>query len=54
MMPVKEIKQWLDTLDDNSEIGVDEGGLCLREVNEGRMTDACCKIGGIPEEIENA
>ncbi len=44
-MDVKEIKDWLDTLDPDDGVGVDEGGLCL--VVEGEP-DCYLEIGGIP------
>lgn len=45
-MSVGEIKEWLDTLDDEDEVGVDEGGLCLLVVDK---PDTYCEIGGLPE-----
>jgi hypothetical protein len=54
MMHVQDIQYWLATLSFGSSVGIDEGGLCLREVNsDGKMTKAYCEIGGIPEETEN-
>lgn len=53
MMSVSDLKQWLETLDPKSSVGVDEGGLTLIEVNEsGKRTDAYLEIGGIPESEE--
>jgi hypothetical protein len=55
MMPVPEIIAWLQTLAPGSEVGIDDGGLCLWEVlKEGQMSEAYCEIGGIPKEIEYA
>jgi hypothetical protein len=54
MMDVFEVKRWLETLAPGSSIGIDEGGLTLREVTaQNEMTEAYCEVGGIPEEIEN-
>ena len=30
MMSKQDVCAWLDTLPENAEIGVDEGGLCLQ------------------------
>ena len=49
-MTVGEIKEWLKVLDDCDEVGVDEGGLCLRVV--GLDDTVYLEIGGIPEEEE--
>jgi len=48
-MSVQEIKEWLNTLEDADEVGIDEGGLCLRVVSN---TETYCEIGGIPEDSE--
>lgn len=54
MMNRDEILHWLHTLDRNSQVGIDEGGLCLREVTpEDELGTAYLEIGGIPEGIEN-
>ena len=47
MMNVKEIKDWLSSLSDEAEVGVDEGGLCLRVF--GKEDDEYCEVGGLPE-----
>lgn len=44
---VRELKEWLATLDENDLVGVDEGGLCLR-VNE-EHSESYYEIGGMPE-----
>ena len=31
---VEEIKRWLDTLEPGQEVGIDDGGLCLRVVDD--------------------
>jgi hypothetical protein len=49
-MLVKEVKDWLNTLDDYDGVGVDEGGLCLRSVLE---PEVYCEIGGMPEDEED-
>lgn len=47
MMPKREVQEWLDSLPDDAEISIDDGGLCL-------VTDAesssYLEIGGLPEE----
>lgn len=47
---VKDIKEWLDNFNPNEHVGIDEGGLSLRIVE-----DMYCyfEIGGIPEGIED-
>jgi hypothetical protein len=53
MVNKAELLRWVNTLDDNSCIGVDEGGLCLVEVlPDNTRGEAYCEIGGIPEEAE--
>ncbi len=49
-MPVKEIREWLDTLNDDDLVGVDDGGLSLQVVDD---PGSYCEIGGIPEEDED-
>lgn len=49
-MTVREIKEWLNTLQDDDLVGVDEGGLCLELVGD---PESYCEIGGIPEEEED-
>jgi len=43
------IQKWISTLPGDPEIGVDEGGLCLRVVGD---PDPYLEIGGIPVEDE--
>ena len=45
MMSVREVKRWLDTLDPDECVGVDEGGLTL--VNE--TGKAYLEVGGLPD-----
>ena len=47
MMTVKEVKEWLTTLPDDLQIGVDEGGLRLEDED----ANVCLEIGGIPEKF---
>lgn len=51
MMTIQELKRWLDTLDPNNSVAVDEGGLALIEVTpEGlRASAAYIEIGGQPD-----
>jgi hypothetical protein len=44
-MTAREIRQWLKTLNDNDRVGIDDGGLCLRVIEN----DSWCEIGGLPE-----
>jgi hypothetical protein len=50
MIGKAELLRWVNTLDDQSSIGIDEGGLCLREVdNDDVQTGAYYEVGGLPE-----
>lgn len=52
MVSVKELRAWLDTLPEDSSVGVDDGGLTLIEVNaEGDETAAYYEVGGLPGSI---
>jgi len=44
MMKAIEVKNWLQDIPDDSDIAIDEGGLCLVEVG----TKAYIEIGGEP------
>jgi hypothetical protein len=45
-MPVHAIKEWLDTLDDNDLIAIEDGGLALIVVDY----EACyLEVGGVPD-----
>ncbi len=46
MMSKREILEWLNTLPDEAEIGIDEGGLCLQMFAD----EAYIEIGGLPED----
>lgn len=51
MMTKKEVLEWLETLDDDSGVAIDEGGLCLVEIDEnGEETESYIEVGGIPDE----
>lgn len=43
-MPVRKIKEWLDTLNDDDEIGVDEDGMALTLADD-RYEDEWLEIG---------
>jgi hypothetical protein len=46
MMSKQDVRAWLDTLPEDAEVAIDDGGLCL----EMRGSDAYLEIGGFPEE----
>jgi hypothetical protein len=48
-MPVRKIREWLDSLRDDQEVGVDEGGLCLEVVD---APEEYLEVGGLPEDEE--
>lgn len=53
MVNKRELLVWIETLDDESCIGIDEGGLCLREIlSNDTLGEAYFEIGGIPKAIE--
>ena len=45
-MTVAEIKDWLNSLEDHDEVGIDDGGLTLQAVHNAEIF---FEIGGIPE-----
>jgi hypothetical protein len=47
---IKELREWLDTFEDENMVGVEEGGLTLEVVG---LPQAYFEIGGIPEEEED-
>jgi hypothetical protein len=54
MVGKAELLRWVNTLSDESFIGIDEGGLTLVEVGENDIIgDAYLEVGGLPEDIEN-
>ena len=53
MVNKRELLNWLNTLDDSSCVGIDEGGLCLLEVlADDTLGEAYYDVGGIPEGCE--
>lgn len=46
-MKVSELKNWLSTLPNKAEVGIDEGGLQLQVVGN---EDVYVEVGGLPEE----
>jgi hypothetical protein len=44
MMSATEIRAWLDTLPDNADVGIDDGGSALQAHEQ----DAYLEIGGMP------
>ena len=49
MTPVEELKRWIETLDPQNEIAVDDGGLTIVELTpDGVETGAYFEIGGTP------
>lgn len=62
MIAKKELVEFIDSLPDDSNVAVDDGGLTLVEIDRnGEETGACIEVGGIPldddeddEEDENA
>jgi hypothetical protein len=47
-----QLSEWLSSLPNGTDVGIDEGGLCLRGVRNGEVTIDYFEVGGIPEEIE--
>jgi len=43
----QDLKKWINSIPDNSEIGIDDGGLTLQVVNH---PEIYLEVGGIPEE----
>jgi len=48
-MRVDEIKDWLNTLNDDDLVGVDDDGLALQLLGD---EDTYCEIGGLPGDEE--
>ena len=46
MMKAREIKEWLDTLNPDADVSIDDGGLALIVVGQ---EGAYCEVGGVPE-----
>ena len=49
-MTVAEIKDWLNNLDDDDEVGIDDGGLILQAVHSAEIY---LEVGGMPREGED-
>lgn len=49
-MKVSDISDWLNTLDEEDEVGIDEGGLMLVSVSD---PETYLEVGGMPEESES-
>jgi hypothetical protein len=49
MMTVREVAAWLDSLDGEQHVAVDEGGLTLVVVED---PDVYLEVGGLPDEEE--
>ena len=49
-MQVVQLREWLATLNDDQLVGVDDGGLCLRVVDD---PEPYCEIGGLPEDEDD-
>jgi len=52
-MSVRELKRWINTLDEDNAVAVDDGGLTLVELDENGETGAYHEVGGIPLEDED-
>jgi hypothetical protein len=50
MISIKEIREWLDTLPDDAEIGIDEAVLGLQVYG----SEAGLVVGSLPDEEEDA
>jgi hypothetical protein len=49
MIDIPELKRWIETLDPQGDVAVDEGGLTLLEIGkDGKPTGACLEVGGVP------
>ncbi len=51
MMTVAEVKRWLNTLEKDADVAVDEGGLALVQV--GTHGAIYCEVGGEPDEFDD-
>lgn len=52
MMTKRELLDWIDTLPDDAEIGIDEGGLALQTLATADGNASYLEIGGLPEQTE--
>ena len=50
MITVKELKQWVESLDPESDVAIDAGGLILTNLNSKTSdnNEAYLEVGGIP------
>lgn len=53
MMTARELKEWAATIADDNGVAIDDGGLCLVEVEDDgeggvRQTEAYLEVGGLP------
>jgi hypothetical protein len=49
MMTVKELRRWIDTLNPDNRVAIDEGGLTVVELTpDGTETGAYLELGGVP------
>ena len=46
----RELLDWLGTLADDQEIGIDDGGLTLQALDSPDGDAAYLEVGGLPEE----
>lgn len=46
MIKVSELRKWLDTLPQDENVGIDEGGLILYT----ELGDAHIEVGGLPDD----
>ena len=49
-MRVSQVKDWLDKLPMDAHVAIDEGGLTLITVDDGRPGKAYLEVGGAPED----
>ena len=53
MIEKSELQAWLDTLSEDADVAIDDGGLTIVEIgDDGEPTEAYLEIGGIPLEDE--
>jgi len=51
MIPKKELQDWLNTLPDDADIGIDDGGMLLVTAAD---DDAYLEVGGVPADEEGS
>jgi hypothetical protein len=49
MLPVHEVKRWLETLEADGYVAIDDGGLTLVQIDG----EAWLEVGGIPDDEES-